>query len=271
MTPIEGSPSEHEPPAPATEATVPDNGVAERPRALESQVERLAVQVARLEQDKSNMEAFAAVAAHELFEPLVMIEAYAAMASDRLNADSDHAVLADLDEIGRAVARLRRLVETVLHDARSSGTPLSKRDVDCNRLVAEVTALLRPEIEARGARVDAGDLPRVSGEEALLRGLFTNLIGNALKYGPRSGGVISISAEREPEQWRLSFRDDGTPITEDEQGRIFEPFQRGRRERRARGAGLGLTICRQIVERHGGRIGVAAGPPGNVFFFTLPI
>ena len=67
-------------------------------------------------------------------------------------------------------------------------------------------------------------------------------------------------------------RDDGTPITDDERARIFEPFRRGRRERRARGAGLGLTICRRIVERHGGHIGVAAGAPGgNAFFFTLPV
>jgi signal transduction histidine kinase len=249
------------------------NGDPSTPHSLERQVERLADQVQRLEREKADIEAFAAVAAHELFEPLVMIEAYASMASERLDVAEHAASRADLDEISRAASRLRRQVETILHDARTSGSPLVKQDVDCNRLVADVVALLRPEIEARGTRIDAGDLPRVRGEEALLRGLFTNLIGNALKYGPRRGGRISISAEREPRHWRLSIHDDGTPITDDERADIFEPFRRGRRERRARGAGLGLTICRRIVERHGGSIGVAAGGAlgGNAFFFTLPI
>jgi signal transduction histidine kinase len=145
------------------------------------------------------------------------------------------------------------------------------RAVDCNRLVTDVIALLQPEIEARGASIQVGELPSVRGEAALLGGLFTNLLTNALKYGPRSGGVISVTAEREPAQWRITIDDDGPPIPEDERARIFEPFRRGRRERRARGAGLGLTICRRIVERHGGRIGVAARPDGgNRFYFTLP-
>ncbi len=194
MTPFEGSPRAHEPPSPATEAEVFVRGDAEPPHSLESQVERLADQVERLQQEKADMEAFAAVAAHELFEPLVMIEAYASMASDRLDVAEHAASRSDLDEISRAASRLRRQVETILHDARTAGSPLVKRDVDCNRLVAEVVALLAPEIQARGTRIDTADLPQVRGEEALLRGLFTNLIGNALKYGPRRGGVISIQA-----------------------------------------------------------------------------
>jgi signal transduction histidine kinase len=246
-------------------------GDASALEALERQVEQLTTHVARLEQEKADMEAFAAVAAHELFEPLVMIEAYAAMATERLAGAEHDDSRDDLDQISRGAARLRRLAETLLHDARSGGRALTMRAVDCNRLVTDVIALLQPEIAARGASIKVGELPSVRGEAALLGGLFTNLLTNALKYGPRSGGVISVTAEREPAQWRLTVDDDGPQIPEDERARIFEPFHRGRRERRARGAGLGLTICRRIVERHGGRIGVAARPDGgNRFYFTLP-
>jgi signal transduction histidine kinase len=273
MTPPEGSIRSVDPEAPVTEADGAAMGIGDNTELaiLAGQVERLTADVVRLESEKADIEAFAAVAAHELVEPLVMIEAYAAMAADRLAEQEHPATRDDLDQIGRAAGRLRRLAETLLHDARSGGKALRMRVVDCNRLAKDVVAMLTPEIDARGARVDVGTLPSVRGEATLLGGLFTNLLTNALKYGPRTGGVISVTAERSASEWQVSVEDDGPPITEDERAGIFEPFRRGRRERRARGAGLGLAISRRIVERHGGQIGVALGDRGgNRFFFTLP-
>jgi signal transduction histidine kinase len=126
-------------------------------------------------------------------------------------------------------------------------------------------------VSARGAEVEIGELPEVLGEEALLGSVFVNLIFNALKYSPRQGGSIRIGAVRELRQWRLTVESEGPTIPHEDRERIFEPFHRARTERRERGAGLGLTICRRIVERHGGTIGVApANSSGNLFFFTLP-
>jgi signal transduction histidine kinase len=113
-------------------------------------------------------------------------------------------------------------------------------------------------------------MPSVTGDEALLGGLLTNLVTNALKYGRRERGTISIGAHREGDEWLVTVADDGASIPESERLLIFEPFQRGHRERRARGAGLGLTICRRIVLRHGGRIGLLPQETGNCFYFTLP-
>jgi signal transduction histidine kinase len=110
----------------------------------------------------------------------------------------------------------------------------------------------------------------VTGEVAMIGGLFTNLLTNALKYGPRSHANIEVSAEREGAYWRVSIEDDGPPIPDAERGRIFVPFQRAHRERRSRGTGLGLSFCRRIVEHHGGRIGLAPQATGNCFYFTLP-
>jgi signal transduction histidine kinase len=257
-------------PEPEADGDASGTGNAASLNALEGEIERLTADTKRLEQEKADIEGFAAVAAHELLEPLLRIEAYAAMASERL--DAAHAdTLDDLDQIGRAAAGLRQLSEMLLYDARSGGRALRLRTVDCQRLIADVVSMLRPEIEARGARIEVGELPEVRGEPSLLGGLFTNLLTNALKYGPRTGGVVSVTASSDATKVRVTVEDDGPPIPEDERAWIFEPFRRGRRERRTRGSGLGLSICRRIAERHGGDIGVTNGERGgNRFVVTLP-
>ena len=193
---------------------------------LEREVKTLSARVEQLEREKAAVEAFAAVAAHELVEPLVMTEAYAMMVSDRLDADQHADSRRDLDALSRGAARLRLLIET---------------------------------------------LPTVEGEEALLSGLFANLLINALKYSPRQSPQIRVRAQHEAQGWRIEVESSGPTIPVEDRERIFEPFHRGTGERRARGAGLGLATCRRIVERHGGAIGVrAANGSGNVFHFTLP-
>ena len=93
-------------------------------------------------------------------------------------------------------------------------------------------------------------------EESLIGAVFANLIGNALKYGPRAGATISVEAKREPGAHRFIVTGGGRVIPYEDRERIFEPYERGRAERRTRGGGLGLAICRQIVQWHGGEIGV---------------
>jgi signal transduction histidine kinase len=238
---------------------------------LERQIERLTARVAALEEEKAALESFAAVAAHELVVPLVMAESYAAIVSDRLKGEAHAESRHYLGALGRGVGRTRLLVETLLHDARSSERPLQRRPVDLNRVVRDVIKMVEPEIVARGARIEAADLPEVLGEEALLSGVFTNLIFNALKYSPRQGGAIRIDVVRELGHWRFRVHSEGPTIALEDRERIFEPFHRARSERRTKGAGLGLAICRRIVERHGGTIGVtAANGSGNTFYFTLP-
>jgi signal transduction histidine kinase len=237
----------------------------------QAEVERLRRTVATLEREKAAMEMYAAVAAHELVEPLIMSEAYAEIVRERLDPAEHAESRRDLDALGRGAARMRRLVESLLHDARSADQPLERRPVDLNPLVQECVAFMAPDVEARGMRVEVGELPEVRAEESLLSGLFTNLIVNALKYSPRQGGTVRVGAASEGDTWRVWVQSDGPTIPSEERARIFEPFNRGRGERRVRGVGLGLAICRRIVERHGGQIGVTgANGDGNVFYFTLP-
>jgi two-component system sensor histidine kinase/response regulator len=277
MTPSERSPSTARS-LPVESLREQRAAVRELPRrrrsraALEREVERLSARVIQLERQRSAAQGFAAVAAHELLEPLVMIEAYVAMVSESLDEQVHPEALSDLDALGRGAARARLLVETLLHDARASERRLRRTEVDLDAVVRNCLSMLAPELKARRARVEVEKLPRVSGEEVLLGGLFTNLLMNALKYGPRDSGTIRVAARRADSEWELWVDSEGPTIAPADRGRIFQPFHRGTAERRANGTGLGLAVCRSIVERHGGRIGVtASNGSGNRFYFTLPV
>jgi signal transduction histidine kinase len=246
-------------------------GRAGRVAMLELEVERLSARVEELEREREQVEAFAAVAAHELVEPLVMTEAYASIISDRLSEPEHAASRADLEALGRAVARLRLLTESVLHEARSRTNHLNLSDIAVDSLVADCVVLLKPEIDARDARLQVDALPDAVADEALLGGVFTNLLVNALKYSPRRGAHIRVGGEATPAGPRYFVDSEGPTIAESDRDRIFDTFQRGRDERRAHGSGLGLSICRRIVTRHGGVIGVEPAPGGgNRFHFTVP-
>jgi signal transduction histidine kinase len=232
---------------------------------------RLLGRIAELERDKAALDRFAADAAHELLTPLVMIDAYADTALERLHDELDADSVSDLDALRLAAARSRQLVQTLLEHARSRRRPLERRDVEVDALVREALTLLAPEIRARGVAVEVGELPRVEADVTLIVAVFTNLLTNALKFGPREGAKIRVVAREDPDGWRFVIQSQGRAIAAEDAERIFEPYRRGRDERRTRGTGLGLAICREIVVWHGGRMGVESTEGGrNAFWFTLP-
>jgi signal transduction histidine kinase len=192
------------------------------------------------------------------------------MVTERLDAEQDDCRLA-LDSLSRGAARTRILVESILHDASSRDRRPSVEPVDLAVTVRESFELLAPQISDSHATFEVGEMPIVTGERAPLGSVFTNLIVNAIKYSPRGASVVRIAAQRETACWRITVESGGPTLDSEERERIFGPFSRARGERRAHGNGLGLAICRSIVERHGGTIGVSPGRNGgNCFFFTLP-
>jgi signal transduction histidine kinase len=241
--------------------------------SLERELEWLSGRVIALEREKADVEAFAALAAHELVEPLIMAEAFAAMVGSRLEGVEHAESQRDLAALSRGAARVRLLVEGLLYDARGNSGAIRARPVDLDTVVSDCLTLLAPHIEARDASIEVPALPEVWGEEPSLSGVFSNLLINALKYSPRQGARIVVGVEEEETMWRFSVASEGPVIPEEDRKRIFMPFNRARGERRVRGAGLGLAICRRIVERHGGHIGVRPADGlagGNKFYFTLP-
>jgi signal transduction histidine kinase len=246
---------------------------------LEGEVVRLSGRVEQLEREleesraqAAKLERFAAMAAHEVLKPLVMTEAFATMIAERGGHGLDLDTRRDVDTLIRISSRMRVLVEAMLMDARPDVEPLRRQAVDVSKVLSDCVEMLGAEIRAREIRVDVDPMPIVPGDEALLTGVFGNLLSNALQYGPREGGEIQVSAERSEAGWTFSVESPGPPIPEHDRQRIFEPWQRGVGERRSRGVGLGLAIVRQVVERHGGQVGVTSpsGGAANRFFFTMP-
>jgi signal transduction histidine kinase len=228
--------------------------------------------IAQLEQRNLALERFAAMAAHQLAEPLVIAESSAILVAEQLGDDLDPMLRARLDAIGRGAARARRLMDALLEDARSSETPPNITAVDLAEVVEETLVSLEPQIEARHALVEVGDLPCVRGERRLLSVIIDNLVANALKHGPRDNGVITIGAQPYGDGWRLAIGSQGPPIPAADLPRIFAPFDRLPGERRVSGSGLGLAICLRLVERLGGTLGhtVGGANEGNVFWLLLP-
>ena len=224
-----------------------------------------------LERERTAMETFAGVAAHELMEPLITAQTYARLIQEQRQDELHGKTQGDLESLIRALSRMHLLVETLLHDARSVGRPLERTPVSIEQLVQDSIELLGGEIRACDARILAADLPVVQGDAVLLGAVVNNLLINALRYGPRRDCEVRIDARRERAHWQISVTSQGPTISMQDRARIFEPYHRGTHERRVAGAGLGLTICRSFVERHGGVIGVApVDAGGNRFYFTIP-
>jgi signal transduction histidine kinase len=215
-------------------------------------------------------ERFAALAAHELMEPLVAAEACATGIVARLGPELDPVSRSELEGLLCSAARTRAVVEALLDAGRWGDAVPPRAPVDLRELVDDALSLLRHEIARRGTRIVVGAMPVVAANRSLLGSVMKNLLANALRYGPRRGGTIRVRASRAGGGWRVSMSGEGLPIASEDRERIFAPFERGRGERRATGAGLGLAICRMIVERHGGAMGVRPLARGNTFYFTIP-
>jgi signal transduction histidine kinase len=238
-------------------------------RSPPGDVAGLRARIDELERHNEELHRFSAAVAHELKEPLIAIASYATLLTERLAGALDAESAQDLEALVRGATRMRVIVDTLLQRARSALPPERVR-VELAELAEECAATLEPEISGRGARVVVRSLPAVTGDPLLLCSVLQNLLTNALRYGAREGGVIALAAARAEGGWRITVDGDGVPIGAGDRARIFDPFQRGRGERRAAGIGLGLAICREIVEQHGGTIGVEPLEHGNRFFFTLP-
>ena len=213
---------------------------------------------------EAELRSYADVVAHDLSEPVAGIAMLVGLLERRPDEPPPPGVLGQL----RAGSeRARDLIDGVLQYARAG--ELSTERVALAGLVAEVAADLGPSLESAGATVQIGSLPEVEGDPRQLRRVLQNLFANALKFRADAPLTIELSALRDSEEWVVTVRDNGVGVSPDQAGLIFGMFARANLE--IEGAGIGLAVCRRIVEAHGGRIWVepAAGG-GSAFRFTLP-
>ena len=162
---------------------------------------------------------------------------------------------------------------TACSTSRASGAARRPRSPStCAGVIEGLLDTLAPQIEAAGARVEVGPLPTVLGVEGELARVFQNLLANALKFRGDAPPVVAVSAARSPREWTLTVADNGPGVSERNRERIFELFARGQVDGQAPGTGLGLAVCRKVVELHGGRIWVEPAPGGgSAFRMTLPV
>ncbi len=230
-------------------------------------------QVSDLQRRNEELERFAYAAAHDLQAPLKTVLGFGWLLRDELgDALSEDASLY-LERLLRSSARMARLTDGLLAFAQTARgrqwAPV------CLTHVAEEAALgLDAQVRATGAEITVGALPVVQGDEAQLGSLLQNLIANAIRYRRDEPPKIEVSAEREGSRWRVEVRDNGIGIDPQHTARVFALFQRiqPREDDDAdRPLGLGLSLCKRIVESHGGDIGVTSEPGvGSTFYFTLP-
>ncbi|MBI4662825.1 MAG: PAS domain-containing protein [Verrucomicrobia bacterium] len=249
--------------------------VTERKRAEEA----LAQKAEELARSNAELEQFAYVASHDLQEPLRMVASYTQLLArryqEKLGADALEFIQYAVD----GANRMQQLINDLLAYSRvgSKGKEFGK--VDCAVILGQAIANLREAIEASAALVTNDDLPTVSGDATQLVQLLQNLISNALKFHGSDAPRVHVSAAlrdrpgaAEEKDWLFSVRDNGIGIDPQYSERIFVIFQRLHTQAQYPGTGIGLAICRKIVERHGGRIWVDSQlGQGATFFFTIPV
>jgi signal transduction histidine kinase len=229
----------------------------------------LSVEASKLARSNEDLRMFASLAAHELKEPLRTIEqSTKVLLEDGQEQRSDDAKQS-ADLIVGGVKRLQSMIEGLLTLARFGGGSEWVEACDCNELMDEVLDGLKVPIDESGAEVVVKALPTVHADPLQLRLVFRNLVANAVKYSGDAPPRIEVSARQDEEEWVFSVQDEGVGIAPESSERIFDQFARGDE---GSGAGLGLAICRQVVERHGGRIWVDSEKGrGATFFFTIPL
>ncbi|WP_247731475.1 sensor histidine kinase [Halovivax limisalsi] len=226
---------------------------------------------ARLAASNERLEQFAYAASHDLREPLRMVTSYLDLLERRYADDLDEDAAEFIDYAVDGAERMKAMIEGLLAYSRveTRGDPMAAVDLDA--VLEDVRRDLERRIAETGAEISADPLPTVEGDASQLRQVFQNLLDNAIEYSGDGPPGIEISCRRTGSRWEIAVTDDGIGIDPDAQERIFRVFERLHTHEEHHGSGIGLALCRRIVERHGGQLTVDSEPgEGTTFSFTLP-
>jgi len=240
--------------------------------AIERRMDSESLKKAMVELERSNrdLEQFAYIASHDLQEPLRMITSYMALLEkrygDKLDSNAREFISYSVD----GAKRMRGLIRDLLVYSKVSKKIESFHEVDCSLVLSQALQNLKIAIEENQAVIIKGELPTIKGDSSQLIQLFQNLISNALKFRGNNKPVISVSCEEKEKEYKFSFKDNGIGIEPEFFKDIFLPFRRLHTREEYPGSGIGLAVCKKIVERHGGMIWAESEPNmGSTFFFTI--
>ncbi len=230
----------------------------------------LACKSQELERSNHELELFARAVSHDLRQPLHVISGYVELLCMRYEKSFDDDARSMMGKIMVGVERMNGMIEDLLVLARIEAALKGMESVDLRALVQEIVEEHEETIQAKQAVVHLGELPSLQGRSGHLRQLFRNLLGNALKFSGQQPPVVEIEARAEGTLWHFVVRDNGIGIPEQERESIFEPFVRGAASQQIKGTGIGLALCRKIVQQHGGEIHAEPNEPhGTLMRFTL--
>ncbi len=245
-------------------------GAAEDVTARKRDEAELNARADELVRSNAELEQFAYVASHDLQEPLRTVSGFAQLLQRRYQNKLDPDADEYIGYVTAGVQRMKSLIEDLLAFSRVSRGPDPATPVDLNRVVDTALANLHGAITAASAAIRVGALPTVPGNERQLVQLFQNLIGNAVKFRTDDIPKVEIGGRQAGNDWIISVRDNGIGIDAKHADQVFVLFQRLNGRDKYPGNGIGLTICKKIVDLHRGRISVEPGVPGTVFRIVLP-
>ncbi|MEN6458771.1 MAG: ATP-binding protein [Thermoguttaceae bacterium] len=241
----------------------------ERRRVLaEEALRKSADELARSNED---LEQFASVASHDLQEPLRTVTGFVDLLRKRYVQQLDAEANRFIEFVLEGTERMQTLIRDLLAYSRVSTRRREPVSVDVGELLDQVQTTLHEQIQEARAEITHGPLPTVRADASQLAQLFQNLIGNGMKFRGQSPPKVHVEAVRDGDFWHFSVRDNGIGIDAKHHEQIFEVFRRLHTREHYEGTGIGLAICKKIVDRHGGRIWVESEPGhGATFHFTLP-
>lgn len=248
--------------------------ISERKLAQQQLQESLKIQTRyaeKLARSNAELEQFAYVASHDLQAPLGTIASFAQLLQRRYKDQLDDKANQLIQNIVSGCTRMQNLIDDLLQYSRITRNQKPFQPTNFNQIVQEACENLQFIIRQNQATITCGFLPSLAGEPSQLIQLFQNLIGNAIKYRQNQPPSIEINAINQQHQWLFSIKDNGIGIDPKHSERIFQIFQRLHTEEEYTGTGIGLAICKKIIEHHGGQIWVESKPAqGSTFYFTLP-
>jgi len=237
---------------------------AELERRVEQRTQELTRTIGELQQ-------FAYVASHDLQEPLRMVMSYLQLLERRYKDKLDGDAIEFINYAVDGASRMKQLIIDLLEYSRVERKGGQFVEVDVGRALSDAMRLLQAMIDDTGATITQCELPCIVADPAQLRQLFLNLLGNAMKFRSEAPPQIHVSADEVEGGWMISVRDNGIGINPEHTSRIFDMFQRLHTREQYPGTGIGLAICRKIVERHDGTISVVSQPgQGATFQFFIP-
>lgn len=242
----------------------------EAERLLNQLNETLELRAVELSSSNIELERFAYVASHDLQEPLRMVTSFLQLLSSKYKEQLDERAQQYIHYAVDGAARMKQLINDLLDYSRAGSKRGMFTTLNMNEIMMEVSHIFKDQLEATGGTVIADNLFDIVAERTQMIQLFQNLVGNAIKYRSSAPLVIRIDGTENDSEWIISIKDNGLGVPEKFSEEIFNIFQRLHSKNEYEGTGIGLAICKKIVETHGGKIWVTpAEEQGSIFSFSI--